>query len=251
MDEALVTLWDKGFKELAGRILTAGNEITERDGGYPSGAIGHLVAEKPELLQEMQAEVQRRQQACTQKLETALIPPDNNTDQYSGYPRGRYDANSLVSKVMTMQDPERATEIVLGWAEEHNAEKIDSTMRLMDNDPNSGFGLNLMLILTGKENPLLDLDEVNTVMTAASDLSLRHHFPETTVRDSALLDESAEGADLRRRVTMLHDEFPLELFDKYFAEQKIKFFGSVIENSDPHLIDDMRSLLETRAFSGL
>jgi|GEM_PF-4452461 len=251
VDEALITLWDKGFKDLAGRILTAGNEITEREGGYPGGAIGHLAGRNPELLQEMKAEVERRQQECTQKLEAALVPPRETTDQYSGFSRERYDGDSIIHKVMTMQDPERATEIVLGWAKDNNAEKILSTLRLMDKDPDEGYGLNLMLILTGKENPLLDLDEINKVMTAASELSLRHHFPETVARDSALLDNSEEGADLRRRVTMLHDEFPLELFDNYFSEQKIKFFGRVLENSDPQFVDNMRSLLETRAVSGL
>lgn len=251
VDEALITLWDRGFKDLAGRILTAGNEITEGEGGYPGGAIGYLAGRNPELLQEMKAEVERRQQECTQKLEVALIPPDNTNGQYSGYSHERYDAESIIHKVMTMQDPERATEIVLGWAKENNAEKILSTLRLMDRDPDEGSGLDLMFILTGKENPLLDLDEVNKVMTVASELSLRHNFPETVARDSALLDDSEEGAYLRHDVMMLHDEFPLELFDNYFSAQKIRFFERVLGNSDPQFVDNMRNLLETRAVSGL
>ncbi len=250
VDQALVGLWERGFKDLAGRILTAGNEIEERD-GYPGGAIGHMVGSKPELMQEIQAEVQRRQQECRQKLAAVLIPPKEDAGQSSGYSHERSDGESIIHKVIGTQDPERATEIVLAWAKDNNAEKILSTLRLMDDDPNEGSGLNLMLILTGKENPLIDLDEVSKVMEATTDLSLRHHFPETTIRDSALLDNSEEGADLRARVTMLHDEFPLDLFDSYFMPQKIKFFERVFENSDPQFVDNIKRLLETPAVSGL
>lgn len=249
VDQALVNLWDRGFKDVAGRILTAGNEITERDGHF-GGAISHLVGQNPKVAQEIQAEVQRRQQKCTQKLEAALMSPDNDADHYSRYSPEHINAESLMHKVMATQDPERSTDLVLNWAKNNSTEKILSTLRLMDNDPDSGYGPDLMLILTGKENPVLDLDEINQVMTVVSELSQRHYFPKTIARDSALLDASEQGRELRARVAMLHNEFPLDLFGN-LSYQKSRFFERVFENNDPHFINNVKALLETPVFGSL
>jgi hypothetical protein len=202
IDETLVSLWEQGFKDLAGRLLTAGNEIEEGE-NIGIGAIDFLVSQNPELRQEIKEEVRMRKYECLELLNRALSIPNKDTE--TDFDKTHDDnVDSIIYKTMHTQDPEKSTRIILEWAKNNNSEKILHTLQLMDDDIEEGMGFNLLLILTSKDNPLIDLDEINKIMEVTDKLSKQYNnFPREMIRDSVLLDNSKEGEVLREQLGLV------------------------------------------------
>lgn len=240
LDRTLVDLWERGDKNLAGRILTAGNEISEEN-GYPGGAIGPMVADKPEIMHEIQEEVERRREACREQLHSGLVQGGISEDKI---PDAKHDAELIIGKALSTQDPERTTEIIMGWSESSDAAEILSTINMMDSNPNSSASQNLLIILTDKGEPVRDLSELRQTISIAEELSRSHGFPVTALRDSSLLEGTNFGSELRFNMSKIATDFPLDKLDAN-VEGKENFFRRVLHDNDPRFIDCIKDFIQS------